>query len=668
MQASNVKEVHSSGKFSNLFRSITYWAHKFKSLPFVLIGDWIKSRKDAFEPLHLQMRQARIPLSYELYISNAIFYSIITAIIGAIVGVLLSYLIIHIVGLPPALTHLRIRPEMAWLLEYREITIAFLITAFLTLLLGGVTFLLFYIYPSFKASERKGNIDKNLPYAVTFMYALSRGGMNIIEVLRALADSKDTYGAVSEEADAIIRDMEYFGNDLRTALHNIIKITPSEKFQDLIHNLLTVIDSGGDIPAYFRDKSEQFLQQEKIEQKGFLETLGLIAESYVTAFVAGPLFIIILGVMMNVMGSGTQSMLYAIIYAVIPIGSIMFVVMISIITPGVTGAVPLLPENRLLKKDFTIPENLSEEEKTLFEKFIKSRKALELKKTLKHPLKPVKEKPMYILIVSVPAALIFLTLSLFQAKTAPDLIDFLDNRLIFTFYIIVIPLTLFHEYKERRDRKLQSQIPDFLKKLASTNETGMTLRESIYLLTKAQIGNLAAEIRKMWNDIQWGLSVNEALTRFANRIRTHIVARAITLLTKANESSGDIGEVLLVAARDAAAEQELKRERTINMLIYIVIIYISFLVFIGIIYIISTTFLAEMVKAGTSTTGGSVPLSINPNTLNVFNRAFFHAAAIQGICSGLIAGVMGEGNVISGLKHSLIMLTIAYLMFTLFVL
>jgi flagellar protein FlaJ len=54
--------------------------------------------------------------------------------------------------------------------------------------------------------------------------------------------------------------------------------------------------------------------------------------------------------------------------------------------------------------------------------------------------------------------------------------------------------------------------------------------------------------------------------------------------------------------------------------------------------------------------------------MGTYNRMFFHGALIQGFCSGLIAGVMGEGNVLSGLKHSVIMLTIGYLLFTLFVL
>ncbi|MEA1868592.1 MAG: type II secretion system F family protein [Euryarchaeota archaeon] len=122
-------------------------------------------------------------------------------------------------------------------------------------MLGGIVYLLFLLYPAFKASERKGEIDRNLPYAVTFMYTLSKGGMNIVEIFRSLAECKDTYGEVANEVDTIVRDMEYFGQDLRTALWNTSESTPSAKFQDLTHNLLSVIDSGGDIPKYFKDKS-----------------------------------------------------------------------------------------------------------------------------------------------------------------------------------------------------------------------------------------------------------------------------------------------------------------------------------------------------------------------------------------------------------------------------
>lgn len=651
---------------SAMVSKVELYFRKLKTLPFVLLGEKMKARKDKFRDLRMAMRQARIPMSYEMYISNAMFYSVLAGIAGALLGLITTYILFTFIRLPERLTRLTFSPKTAWLLQYRDISIAIFIVVFLAILFGGIAYALFLAYPGFKAGERKGALDRNLPYAVTFMYALSRGGMNVIEILRSLSKSTDTYGEVAREVDVVVRDMDYFGNDLRTALHNVCEITPSENFRDLMYNLLTVIDSGGNISTYFRDKSEQYLNRAKIDQKGFLETLGLIAESYVTAFVAGPLFIIILGVMMSVMGSGSQVMIYAIIYAVIPIGSLMFVVMVDIITPGATGEAPLLPTQNFVG-EIVVPET---DEKTVFSKFVKSRDSLRIREMLHDPLKPLKEKPVYSLIITGPVALIFMLISVFNAMKAPDFVDYIDDRIVFTIYIVVIPLMIFHEYKKRREDRIQSQIPDFLKKLASTNETGMTLRDSIKLMTRSDIG-LSREIKKIWNDIEWGLAINEALTRFANRVRTHLVSRSVTLLTKANESSGDIGEVLNVAARDVAAEQELRNERRTNMFIYVVIIYISFLVFVGIIYIISTTFLEEMVKAGekVSTSGGTgVPLSLSREKLDVYNRMFFHGALIQGFCSGLIAGVMGEGNALSGLKHSVIMITIGYLLFTMFVL
>jgi len=639
---------------------------KLKSLPFVLLGDKMKARMEKFHDLRLSMRQARIPMSFEMYISNAMFYSVVAGLLGALFGLIMAYVFVSVIGLPERITHMTFSPETQWLLKFRDISITLGITIFLTALFGGITYGLFLVYPSFTAGERKGNIEKNLPYAVTFMYALSRGGMNVIEILRSISKCTDTYGETAREIDVILRDMDYFGVDLKTALHNICEATPSEKFRDLMYNLLTVIDSGGNISTYFRDKSEQYLNHAKVEQKGFLETLGLIAESYVTAFVAGPLFIIILGVMMAVMGSGSNVMLYAIIYAVIPIGSLMFVVMINIITPGNTGEAPLLPTESLVG-EINIPES---QEKPVFESFIKSRDMIKLKKMLADPLKPLKEKPEYSLIITVPIALIYLIISIVSGMKRTDFMDYIDDKIVFTVFIIIIPLLLFHEYKRGWENRIQAQIPDFLKKLASTNETGMTLRDSIKIMTQSDMG-MGKEIKKIWNDIEWGLTINEALKRFANRVRTHIVARSVTLLTKANESSGDIGEVLSVAARDAAAEEELKNERRVSMFIYIIIIYISFLVFIGIIYVISSTFLEEMVKAGEKTVASgsrAVPLSLNRATLAGYNRLFFHGALIQGFCSGLIAGVMGEGSVLSGLKHSVIMVTIAYLLFNLFVL
>jgi len=660
-----------------------------KKVPFVLLGTQIKARKQNYVNLQKQLNQARIPVSHEMYISNAIFYSILAGIFGAFLGLLLTYIIIELVGLPDQITNLTFSPSVAFLLSYKEIFIAFFITIVFIVGLGGLVYNIFMLYPGFQAGERKSKIDMQLPYAVTFMYALSKGGMNIIDVFRALARSEDTYGEASKEIDAIVRDMDYFGHDLRTALTNASETTPSERFQDLIYNLLTVIDSGGNIPNYFRDKSEQYLIKSEVDQKGFLDTLALLAESYVTAFVAGPLFIIIMGVMMAVMGSGTSTMVYAIIYAVLPVGSLMFVIMISIITPTEMGEPKLLNTRMVL--DHGIPqvpayllpvydengEPVGETEEKLrernyFESFIKSKKSLALKNIIRSPLEPMFRNPLATLAVTVPLAFLLvgipLLMNINSLRTPSLLVDFIDDKLVFAILLVIVPLSIFFEIKNMKKKKMESNFPDFLKKLASTNETGMTLRDSIKLMARSETDALSREVKKIWQDVLWGVEVNDSLIRFANRLRTQVVTRSLSLITKANESSGDVGEVLIVAARDAASEQGMRRERTMSMMIYIVIIYISFLVFVGVIYVISTTFLTEMAAAGKqmAESGGQGGFLGNFD-LDAYTQLFKHAAIIQGLSSGLMAGAMGEGNIMAGLKHSTIMIIIGYVIFTLFI-
>jgi len=50
-----------------------------------------------------------------------------------------------------------------------------------------------------------------------------------------------------------------------------------------------------------------------------------------------------------------------------------------------------------------------------------------------------------------------------------------------------------------------------------------------------------------------------------------------------------------------------------------------------------------------------------------YNNIFMHAAVFQGIFAGLVAGVMGEGSLSSGIKHSLLMLAMAYILFNVFI-
>ncbi|MDY6958857.1 MAG: type II secretion system F family protein, partial [Halobacteriota archaeon] len=495
------------------------------NVAFRIFGDRLKKKNNiGYDALKKSLRQAKMPVSFEMYMSSVYLYSLITGVVGAVIGAIISYVYTQVIGLPEQMTKVRVSEESAWIFEYREVFVVIAIMLLCVAGIGGVTYLILRVSPSLKAGNRKSSIDKVLPYAVTFMYALSRGGMNVLEVFRSLADSEDTYGEVSKEAASIIRDMEFFGYDLRTAFQNSIESTPSLKFQELMHSLLTVIDSGGDIVAFFADKSDEYLDAAIMDQKGFLATLELIAESYVTAFVAGPLFIIVIQTVMSVMGSAETMALYAIIYMMIPVGSFMFVFMIYIMTPTETGKfVPLETETKY-GTEIGIPDD--NEETELFTRLDKGIKGISLREGLRNPMKPIKEEPLRVLIITAPIAIGMLAYEIYMGYGYPGFV--IDGYLVLAAYIILLPLAILFESKSRKEKRIKREIPDFLHRLAITNEIGMTLTQSIELMSKSDSGSITPEVKKIWNDIDWGLGVNDAFMRFANRLKMASVARTVT--------------------------------------------------------------------------------------------------------------------------------------------
>lgn len=148
-----------------------------------------------------------------------------------------------------------------------------------------------------------------------------------------------------------------------------------------------------------------------------------------------------------------------------------------------------------------------------------------------------------------------------------------------------------------------------------------------------------------------------------------MVSRAVALVTNAVEVSGDVAPVLEIAADEARATRRLRRERRQVMLTYLLVIYISFAVFLGIIAALTVAFIPAVEGAQLSAPGGVAGVStgvfsgIGGVDTSRYVLLFYHAAAIQGVASGLIAGQLGEGNVSDGVKHAAVMLLLAYLTF-----
>jgi flagellar protein FlaJ len=155
-----------------------------------------------------------------------------------------------------------------------------------------------------------------------------------------------------------------------------------------------------------------------------------------------------------------------------------------------------------------------------------------------------------------------------------------------------------------------------------------------------------------------------ALARFDQRVRSAPITRAVTLITNALRASGDVGPVLRIAADEANSARRLARERRQEMLTYSVVIYISFFVFLAIVVSLNVYFVPSVPTADQfgGQVGGQLG-SIGELTeaeRDQYELLFFHAALVQAVCSGIVAGQMGENSVYAGAKHATAMLFVGY--------
>jgi flagellar protein FlaJ len=201
----------------------------------------------------------------------------------------------------------------------------------------------------------------------------------------------------------------------------------------------------------------------------------------------------------------------------------------------------------------------------------------------------------------------------------------------------------------------------------------MTLAEAIVVSASGRYGKLTPEIKKMAAQISWGVPATEALRLFAQRVNTPKVQRVVAIIVKSSDAGGDVADVLTMVSHDTKEAQLTEDERRIAMSTYVAVIYISFLVFLVTIWILNVTFLPKMLEAsGALVDGGdaasavSSPLAENlPEVIFNIRIAFFIATIVHGLGDGILAGVLDNGKIPTGLRHSFIMLIIALLGFQL---
>ncbi|WP_435096078.1 type II secretion system F family protein [Halarchaeum sp. P4] len=541
--------------------------------------------------------------------------------------------------------------------------------------------------PYMTAGERKREINMLLPDAVAFMYALSMGGMNQLEILEAMAKADDTYGEVALEFRSIVQETKYFDTDYRSAVRNRSVETPSDELSQFLTDMLSIVNSGGDMTSFLSDKKDKHMRTAKQQQELTLDTLELFGEMFMTLSLF-PLLLIIILVIMSMLGEAQQILLYGTVYLLIPIVGVGFLVLVSTVKQDEPGDGYLRLQEGENGDETTSREpglfdlgliERFKENGALFSRIYDREGTYEAKWVFTHPHLFFKRHPLYTLGITVPVAVVLLVLAVLAGSAPTSLSGMQESPIAGTvvwvyvpMYIIFLPLAAFREWNLRSRHRITNKLSDDLRKLSSANDTGLTLLESIKTVSETSPGKLGEEFKIVHAKVNYGTSLRDALVEFNNKYHIPRLARTVKLVSKAQEASSQISAVLTTAAQASENQDDIERERKSRTRMQIVIIMMTYLTLLAVMAILKVKFLDVMAGLATQASGGggaasqagggSMSFGGNVN-IQLLNMMFFHAVTIQGVLSGFIAGYIRDADLLSGVKFAVVLPTVALVVF-----
>ncbi|MFQ6052799.1 MAG: type II secretion system F family protein [Candidatus Bathyarchaeia archaeon] len=282
----------------------------------------LKEAPARFFPLSTPLREALLKagmrISYVVYVSSMFFWSAVMIAVSSVATFLMLGVVLPLIGV--------FIPSF--------LTLTFTIVAGVAG--GGLTLVIFYLYPRYVAGNKRRELERNLVYITNYMTILTSAGATSEEVFASLARVRDVYG-VKESARAVMRNIEFLGMDIVEALDEESRRNPSADYADLLQGYISTMRTGGSLPSYLQAMSEKFLESRKRLMDKLINQLNMAGEMFVVALVALPIIMVTIFSIMGIFGgevlaglSSTQ-LIALTVYLMIPFAAVAVFIFIDMI-------------------------------------------------------------------------------------------------------------------------------------------------------------------------------------------------------------------------------------------------------------------------------------------------------------------------------------------------
>jgi len=242
--------------------------------------------------------------------------------------------------------------------------------------------------------------------------------------------------------------------------------------------------------------------------------------------------------------------------------------------------------------------------------------------------------------------------------------------------IVALPFIASTMIETGREKEKEDMFLEFSRNLVESVKAGTPISKSILNVKDKEYGSLGPHVIKLANQIALGIPVRQALTIFAKDVDNKVVSRSVALITEAEASGGKIDDILESTAKSVSEVEDIKKARKSSMYNTVVQLYIIFMIFLVIMIVMQIKFIPMIQKtigeAGGFAGAGGISLGgleggaskDIEGTNALLNRIFLVLILVQGFFAGLVIGNLSEGSIKAGIKHSAIIVALAFLIIT----
>jgi flagellar protein FlaJ len=224
------------------------------------------------------------------------------------------------------------------------------------------------------------------------------------------------------------------------------------------------------------------------------------------------------------------------------------------------------------------------------------------------------------------------------------LIGFITPSLLIGLYIFSV--------MERRVDAIEKSTPDFLRQIASLLRAGIGLETALEDVSKHGSGPLTDELKRAVIEIKIGSTFDDAIMAMSERLKSKNLERTFRMILEGRRTGGSLSEVIETVAEDLRAVLALKRERRANVMMSIMFLLIA--------AVIAAPFALGMIMVYS----GFIEALGKPNPLlSASITAASGYIIIHSIIAGLLMGIILYGSARKGIKFSLALAPLAYIIF-----